>query len=251
MSVTGAAGSSRVGLKLRPPRRSEEELRQIVSEASRIFGNEAEPLELMMWFGRRLGVERIGVAVSFADGVMAYLAARALPGVDLLFVDTGYHFAETIGLRDAVAATQPVNVRSLQPELSVAEQDERFGPDLWQTDPDKCCAMRKTAPLDDALLGYEAWASGLRRHDHESRAATPLIAFDEKRGMIKINPIAAYDDAHIDACIAEYGIMENPLRQIGYRSIGCEPCTRPVAEGEDDRAGRWSGTGKVECGMHI
>jgi phosphoadenosine phosphosulfate reductase len=240
-----------VDLSLRPPRRSEDELRSVVADAQRIFGEEAEPLELMMWFGRRLGVERIAVAVSFADGVMAYLAARALPGVDLLWVDTGYHFAETVGLRDAVAATQPVNVRTLTPELSVAEQDERFGADLWRTDPDKCCAMRKTAPMDEALRGYEAWASGLRRHDHDGRARTPLISWDDRHAMIKINPIAAYTDDHIDACIDEYGILENPLRQVGYRSIGCEPCTRPVADGEHDRAGRWAGRAKVECGMHI
>ncbi len=242
---------SPVEVSLRPPRRSNEELRQIAADGRRIFGDEAEPLELLMWFGHRLGVQHVAVAVSFADGVMAYLAAKALPGVDLLFADTGYHFAETLGLRDAVTATQPVTVRSLEPELSVAEQDQRFGAELWRTDPDKCCAMRKTQPMDDALRGYEAWASGLRRHDHTGRATTPLIQWDERHEMIKINPIAAYDDDHIDACIAEYGILENPLRQLGYRSIGCEPCTRPVADGEHDRAGRWAGRAKVECGMHI
>lgn len=251
MSPAEPTPSEAVPVSLRPPRRSEEELRDIMADGQRIFGNEAEPLELMMWFGRRLKVERMAVAVSFADGVMAYLAARALPGVDLLFVDTGYHFAETLGLRDAVDATQPVNVRSLQPELTVAQQDEQYGKDLYKTDPDRCCAMRKTQPMDNALRGYDAWASGLRRHDHSGRANTPLITWDERHHMIKINPIAAYDDAHVDACIAEYGIMENPLRQVGYRSIGCEPCTRPVADDEDERAGRWAGSSKIECGMHI
>ena len=240
-----------VDVQLRPARRSESQLRQIVEQGQQIFGDEAEPLELLMWFGKRLGSNRIAVAVSFSDGVMAYLASKAIPGVDLLFVDTGYHFAETLGLRDAVAATQPVNVRSLEPQQSVAEQDAQHGPELWRTNPDLCCELRKTAPMNSALRGYEAWATGLRRHDHDGRAKTPLIEWDEGHGLIKLNPIAAYTDEHIDACIAEYGIMENPLRDIGYRSIGCEPCTRAVEPGESDRAGRWAGRPKVECGMHI
>lgn len=240
-----------VGLDLKPPRRSVQELQAIVTDAQGIFGEQAEPLDLMLWFGRRLGVERIAVAASFSDGVMAYLASQALPGVDVLFGDTGYHFVETLGLRDAVDATQPVNVRSLPPELSVAEQDEAYGKDLWKTDPDKCCAMRKTAPMDQALQKYEAWATGLRRHDHAGRAKTPLIQWDERHQMIKLNPIAAFTDEHVDACVADYQIMENPLKELGYRSIGCEPCTQPVAEGQDDRAGRWAGQRKVECGLHI
>ena len=240
-----------IDVTLPRPKRSTDQLKEITEHGQQIFGDEADPLELLMWFGRRLGIERIAVAVSFSDGVMAYLAARALPGVDLLFGDTGYHFVETLGLRDAVSATQSVNVRSLAPELSVEQQDEKYGQDLWKTDPDQCCAMRKTAPMDQALVGYEAWATGLRRNDHAGRAKTPLIQWDERHRMIKINPIAAFTDHHIDACIADYEIMENPLKDLGYRSIGCEPCTRPVDEHEDDRAGRWRGRAKVECGLHI
>jgi phosphoadenosine phosphosulfate reductase len=240
-----------VDLALKPPKRSVAELKEIVADGQGIFGDQADPLDLLMWFGRRLGVDRIAVAVSFSDGVMAYLAARALPGVDLLFGDTGYHFVETLGFRDAVSATQPVNVRTLEPELSVAEQNEKYGEDLWKTDPDKCCAMRKTAPMDQALTQYEAWATGLRRDDHAGRAKTPMITWDERHQIIKINPIAAFTDDNVEACIAEYEVMENPLKQLGYRSVGCEPCTRPVAEGEDDRAGRWTGKNKIECGLHI
>lgn len=240
-----------VDVTLRRPRRPEAQLREILAEAGEKFGDDADPVELLEWFGAALGIDRIGVAVSFSDGVMAALGARALPGVDLLFGDTGYHFAETLGLRDAVASTLPVRVRSLKPELTVAEQDFRYGPELWRRDPDACCAMRKTAPMDAALRDYDAWATGLRRSDHPGRAATPLFHWDERHAMIKINPIAAYTDAEIDACIQKYSIMENPLRQLGYRSIGCSPCTRPVLDGEDDRAGRWSGRAKVECGLHL
>ncbi len=240
-----------VEVSLARPRRTEADLRDVLADAEARFGSDADPVALLQWFGGQLGVDRIAVAVSFSDGVMACLGAKALPGVDLLFAETGYHFAETLGFRDYVAAEYPVNVRSLKPELSVAEQDHRYGENLWQRDPDQCCAMRKTAPMDAALRGYDAWATGLRRSDHAGRAETALFAWDDRHALIKINPIAAFSDADIDACIAEYQIMENPLRQIGYRSIGCSPCTRPVIDGEDDRAGRWSGRTKVECGLHL
>jgi len=232
-------------------RRPQEQLRDILADGQSRFGDDADPLELLRWFGSALGVDAIAVAVSFSDGVMACLGAKALPGVDLLFAETGYHFAETLGLRDAVAAMYPVRVRSLRPDLTVAEQDHRYGERLWERDPDACCAMRKTAPMDAALRGYDAWATGLRRSDHAGRAETPLLAWDEKHAMIKINPIAAFTDEDLDACIAEHSIMENPLRQIGYRSIGCSPCTRPVTDGEGERSGRWAGRTKVECGLHL
>jgi phosphoadenosine phosphosulfate reductase len=240
-----------VEVTLARPRRPEAELRAVLAQAQQLFDDSADPVALLQWFGAALGVDRIGVAVSFSDGVMACLGAKALPGVDLLFGDTGYHFAETLGLRDAVSVMYPVNVRSLKPELTVAEQDFRYGENLWQRDPDKCCAMRKTAPMDAALRGYDAWVTGLRRADHTGRAATPMLHWDERHAMIKINPIVAFTDDDIDACIEKYSIMENPLREIGYRSIGCSPCTRPVLEGEDERAGRWSGRAKVECGLHL
>ena len=240
-----------IEVTLAPPRRPESELREVLATATDRFTDEADPVALLGWFAQQLGTDRMAVAVSFSDGVMACLADRALPGVDLLFGDTGYHFAETLGLRDYVAGHYDVTVRSLHPELSVAEQDARYGADLWQRDPDLCCAMRKTAPMDAALRGYDAWVTGLRRADHEGRASTPLFGWDERHAMIKINPIAALTDAQIDACIEEFGIMANPLRQIGYRSIGCAPCTRPVEAHEDDRSGRWSGRGKTECGLHL
>lgn len=240
-----------IDVTLAPTRRSERELRELVDEARFLFADDTDPVGLLSWFGVRLGVNRIAVAVSFSDGVMACLGARALPGVDLLFADTGYHFAETRGLRDAVAATYPVNVRSLVPELSVTDQDQRYGEHLWQRDPDLCCALRKTAPMDAALRGYDAWATGLRRSDHPGRAETPLVSWDERHAMIKINPIVTYTDQMLDACIEKYDILHNPLRDSGYRSIGCAPCTRPVADGETERSGRWQGRTKIECGLHL
>jgi phosphoadenosine phosphosulfate reductase len=240
-----------IEVTLAPPRRPESELRAVLAAATDRFSDDADPLQLLAWFGAQLETSRIAVAVSFSDGVMACLADRALPGVDLLFGDTGYHFAETLGFRDYVAGHYDVTVRSVRPELSVAEQDQRYGEQLWQRDPDLCCAMRKTAPLDAALRGYDAWVTGLRRTDHEGRAQTPLFGWDERHAMIKVNPIAALTEDQIDACIEQFGILANPLRQIGYRSIGCAPCTRPVADHEDERSGRWAGRGKTECGLHL
>ena len=240
-----------VSLDLRPPRRDVESLQAIAAEGAQRFDDNSDPVVTLEWLGSQLGLRRIAVATSFADSLMAALAARALPGVDLLFVDTGYHFAETLGLRDAVAADHELNLRTLRPELSVPEQDHRHGEQLWERDPDACCAMRKQAPMDDALRGYEAWATGLRRADHAGRAHVNIVDWDERRQMIKVNPLAAFSDDEVAACVEKYGLMENPLTQLGYRSIGCSPCTRPVADSQQARAGRWAGTTKTECGLHL
>lgn len=238
-------------LSLRPPRRSVTELKAIAQSGRERFDDASDPIDILAWFGTALGRDRVAVATSFADAMMATLAARALPGVDLLFVDTGYHFAETLGLRDAVAAGHDVEVRTLRPELTVAEQDHRFGERLWQRDPDACCAMRKRAPIDAALRGYEAWATGLRRADHPDRESVQIVEWDERREMIKVNPLAAFSDDQIDACVTKYDLLVNPLVEVGYASIGCSPCTRPVDDGEHPRAGRWSGNTKTECGLHM
>jgi phosphoadenosine phosphosulfate reductase len=185
-----------------------------------------------------------------ADAVVVDLVARALPGVDVLFLDTGYHFVETIGTRDAVAATYDVTVRTLLPRKTVAEQDTTHGRDLFARDPDLCCALRKVEPLQRALGDYDAWVTGLRRDESPARAATPVVSYDEKRGAVKVNPIAAWTQDDVDAYVAEHGVLTNPLLMDGFASVGCFPCTRRVQAGEDARAGRWAGTAKTECGIH-
>jgi phosphoadenosine phosphosulfate reductase len=209
----------------------------------------AQPLDILSW-----AVEHFGsswcVASSMADAVLPHLAARALPGVEIVFLDTGYHFAETIGTRDAVAATMPVTMKTITPMQTVAEQDASHGPRLFARDPDLCCALRKVAPLEAALKPYRAWASGLRRDEAATRRHVRVVEWDAKRGMVKLNPIAAWTQDDVDAYIAEHGVLVNPLLDDGYGSVGCAPCTRRIAEGEDARAGRWTGTGKVECGIH-
>jgi phosphoadenosine phosphosulfate reductase len=190
------------------------------------------------------------VASSMADAVLPHLAGRVLPGVDVVFLDTGYHFAETMGMADAVANVLPVTVRTILPLTSVAEQDAEFGPRLHDRDPNRCCAMRKVEPLQRALEPYQAWASGLRRADAASRAGVRVVEWDAKRNMVKLNPIAAWTDEQVADYISANGILVNPLLSDGYGSIGCAPCTRRLLPGEDARAGRWAGTDKVECGLH-
>jgi phosphoadenosine phosphosulfate reductase len=134
--------------------------------------------------------------------------------------------------------------------LTVAEQDEQYGKDLYKTDPDLCCALRKVKPLADTLAGYDAWATGLRRAETHNRVIAPVVGWDEKKQKVKVSPLARWSDEDVEKYIAENGILVNPLQYDGYPSIGCWPCTRRVEVGEDARAGRWSGTNKTECGIH-
>ena len=229
-----------------PPRA--ERLRELAERAGREL-EEAPALEILRWAADTFG-SRFCVTASMADAVVAHLAARARPGVDVVFLDTGYHFPETIGTRDAVAAVLDVNVITLTPRLTVAEQDAEYGPRLYERDPDRCCAMRKVEVLEAGLTGYDAWATGLRRDESPTRANTPVVGWDARRGKVKIAPIARWTDADVEAYVAEHGVLTNPLLQDGYASIGCAPCTRRTLAGEDARAGRWAGLAKTECGLH-
>jgi phosphoadenosine phosphosulfate reductase len=224
------------------------ELRRIAERA----GDELEgapALDILRWAERTLGPTWC-VASSMADTLVPHLAAQVRPGVDVLFLDTGYHFAETLGTRDAVAATLPVSVRTIEPRQSVAQQDASFGARLYERNPDQCCVLRKVNPLRTALKDYRAWASGLRRDEAESRARVRVVEWDARRSMVKLNPIAAWRQADVDRYMADNGVLVNPLLHDGYASIGCGPCTRRVAIGEPARAGRWAGLSKTECGLH-
>jgi phosphoadenosine phosphosulfate reductase len=210
----------------------------------------ASAVEILQWARDQFGDEWC-VASSMADAVLPHIASKVLPGVAVVFLDTGYHFAETIGMRDAVDAVLPVSVKTILPRQTVAEQDAQFGAKLHDRDPNLCCAMRKVEPLERALSPYRAWASGLRRADSTGRADVRVVEWDAKRAKVKLNPIAAWTDEQVDSYIAENGILVNPLLSDGYGSIGCAPCTRRLLPGEDARAGRWAGTNKTECGLHV
>lgn len=209
----------------------------------------ADPLTILGWAGRAFGRE-LAVTAAMGDTVLAHLASRAVPGVHVVFVDTGYHFLETLGTVDAVGATYPVRMLTIRPPDD-REQHEAAHGVLHGTDPDACCALRKVAPLDAALRGYRAWATGLRRDDSPTRAGTPTVRWDAGRGVLKLAPIAAWTDADVGTYLTAHpDVIVNPLLHEGYRSIGCAPCTRVVAEGEQARSGRWAGLAKTECGLH-
>src|SRR6476620_4089396 len=153
----------------------------------------ASALDLLRWTDENFGGNYV-VASNMQDAVLVDLAAKVRPGVDVLFLDTGYHFVETIGTRDAVVAVYDINVLNVTPENSVAKQDELFGKDLFAREPNECCRMRKVEPLGKALRGYSAWVTGLRRDEAPTRANAPLISCDNAFGLVKINPLAAWTD---------------------------------------------------------
>ncbi len=204
---------------------------------------------ILAWAAETYG-EGLIVASNMQDAVLVKLAAVARPGVDVLFLETGYHFPETLGTRDAVAQTYGVRIVEAHPENSVAEQDALLGKDLFAVDPGRCCQLRKVVPLQQTLAGYNAWVTGVRRVEAPTRATTPLVTWDERHGLVKVNPIAHWSDEQMDAYIAEHAVLVNPLVAEGYPSIGCRPCTVKPAPGADPRSGRWAGFTKTECGLH-
>jgi len=231
-----------------PRVRTSDELRELAS----IAGAELElaPAEAIIEWAAETFSDRFCITSSMSDAVLAHLASRVAPGIDVIFLDTGYHFVETIGTRDAVAATLPVNVVTLSPTISVREQDEKYGKDLFARDPDLCCRLRKVQPLTEGLAAYDAWATGLRREETHDRVIAPVVGWDDSKGKVKVSPLARWAQADVDRYIDENNVLVNPLQYDGYPSIGCWPCTRRVAPGNDARSGRWTGTGKTECGIH-
>lgn len=195
--------------------------------------------------------ESLVLMSSMGDEVLVHLASQAAPGLDVAFIDTGYHFAETLGTAHAYELTQPLRLLTISPVQTVAEQDAEHGPRLYERNPDLCCKMRKVEPLERTLAGRDAWITGMRRVDAPTRSDIDIVSVDHKRNMVKINPLALWTDELTAAYASEFGVLLNPLRQVGYTSIGCAPCTRATAPGEDPRAGRWAGKNKTECGLHV
>nr|WP_026377650.1 phosphoadenylyl-sulfate reductase [Aestuariimicrobium kwangyangense] len=240
----------------RERQRTSDELRTLADAGNRRFAAPpADALqgatEVIAWAAEAFG-HRVAVACSMAaDTVLAHLVSSRIPQVDTLFLDTGYHFPETRGLRAELPLAMPVNVVDVLPLQTVAEQDAEYGAKLHDRDPGLCCQLRKVEPLARELKGYEAWFTGVRRDEAPTRATTELVTFDERHGLVKINPLAhwSFDDV-IDYAEA-HQVPVNPLLAEGYPSIGCAPCTRRVAPGEDPRSGRWAGLSKTECGIHL
>ena len=227
---------------------SPDELRAFAEQAGRDLEG-AHPADVLRWAREVFGSDLV-LASSMGDEVLVDIAAKAAPGIDVVFLDTGYHFAETLGTRDYYADFTDVNLRTLLPLRTVAEQDAEHGPRLHERDPNLCCALRKVEPLERALAPYTAWVTGMRREDAPTRTDITVVGWDARRSKVKLNPLAAWTWDDVNAYVAEHHVVLNPLRELGYTSIGCAPCTRPVAPGEDPRAGRWAGTNKTECGLH-
>ncbi|KUH68291.1 phosphoadenosine phosphosulfate reductase [Mycolicibacterium novocastrense] len=231
---------------------------QALAERGAVELEGASALDLLRWTDENFGANAAGgpansgyvVASNMQDAVLIDLAAKVRPGVDILFLDTGYHFVETIGTRDAVEAVYDVNIVNVTADKSVAEQDELYGKNLFAREPNECCRMRKVEPLSKALRGYSAWVTGIRRVEAPTRANAPFISWDKAFGLVKINPLAAWTDEDMQDYIDTNRVLVNPLVYEGYPSIGCAPCTAKPVEGADPRSGRWAGTGKIECGLH-
>ncbi|MFV0406671.1 MAG: phosphoadenylyl-sulfate reductase [Propioniciclava sp.] len=230
--------------------RSAAELEQLATEAGSRLAT-ADAHTVLAWAAETFG-DALAVACSMAgDTVVPHLAAQQAPGVDVLFLQTGYHFPETIGTRDALASSADITLVDVWPIQTVAEQDADYGSQLHDRDPARCCALRKVEPINRELASYEAWVTGLRREDSPLRTDTPVVEWDSAHQMVKINPIAAWSFDELLDYASAHGVPVNLLLTEGYPSIGCAPCTRPVADGEDPRAGRWAGLAKTECGLHV
>jgi phosphoadenosine phosphosulfate reductase len=201
----------------------------------------ADALAIVGWAHANFGA-RLCVTASFGDATLAHVVNSAVPGIEITLLDTGYLFAETEWYADDVRDRLGLNVRVMRPAADLERN-------VWQTDTDACCAARKVEPLTRALAGRNAWITGLRRSDSAQRRTTPIVHEDLLKGVVKINPLAAWTDDDVTRYAATHRLPEHPLVDRGYSSIGCWPCTRP-AVGDDARSGRWAGSEKTECGLH-
>jgi phosphoadenosine phosphosulfate reductase len=222
---------------------------QALAEQASAKLNGAPASEVIKWAAETFG-DKLCITSSMTDAVIIDLASREVPGIDVLFLDTGYHFAETIGTRDAVSVVYPVNVLNITPSTTVEEQDAELGPKLYTRNPDLCCYLRKVIPLEQSLEPYDAWITGVRREETDARTSTKVVQWDARRQMVKVNPIIEWTQQEVDDYIAANGVLVNPLVYDGYPSIGCSTCTARVEAGADPRSGRWVGTAKTECGIH-
>src|SRR6201993_653629 len=226
-----------------------EHMRTLAEQAAEDLAD-APAEEVIRWATDTFG-DRICVTSSMTDAVIIHLASAVRPGIDVVFLDTGYHFPETIGTRDAVEAVYPITLVNVTPSRTVAEQDAELGPRLYGRNPDLCCYLRKVEPLERTLKNYDAWITGVRREETLSRRATRVVEYDEKRQMVKVNPIVAWTSEQVDEYIAANGVLVNPLVYDGYPSIGWRTCPLRGEGGAEPRCGRWAGTGKTECGLHV
>jgi phosphoadenosine phosphosulfate reductase len=227
-------------------------IRALAEEAAETL--EGKPADRILAWAAHV-VPRFVATSSFGaeSAVLLHLLAQVAPDVPVLFLDTGFHFDRTLAFRRDLAREFGLTVLDVRPELSVSQQDQRYGERLYEHDPDTCCGLRKTLPLRKMLANFDGWATGVRRAQTPERAGTPVVEArrHDDRWLVKVAPLATWSDDDIATYVSDHDLPEHPLVAAGYRSIGCEPCTRPTAPGEDPRGGRWADLGKTECGIHL
>jgi phosphoadenosine phosphosulfate reductase len=230
-------------------RPSQQLLDELAAESSRLETATAQ--DVLRWATDRFA-PRLTMATAFGPEGMCliHMLAEIAPQTPIFNLETGYQFPETLALRDQVAQRYGIQVELRRPELSVAEYERLHDGPLYKTDPDRCCRDRKIRVIEQAIEGMEAWISAIRRDQSPHRADAPLAGWDKRFQLAKINPLARWTKGQVWKFITDHNIPYNPLHDQGYTSIGCWPCTRAVMFGEDERAGRWSGTAKTECGLH-
>ncbi len=212
----------------------------------------AGPCDTLAWASETFG-ERLAIVTSFQiTGIAAlHMMQRIAPRTPVLTLDTGLLFPETQDLINDMEARFQLDLRRIKPRQTPRQQARDYGDRLWERNPDRCCHIRKTLPLRDALVGFEAWVTGLRRDQSLGRANTPVISRDSRSGLVKIAPFANWSEDRVWAYIHEHNLPYNKLHRTGYPSIGCWPCTNASAENADGRSGRWATRSKTECGIHL
>ena len=226
------------------------QLREELARASRSLES-ATPQEIIRWAVDRFG-GKLTMATAFGpEGcLIIHWLATISPSTYVFNLDTGYQFPETIELRDRIAKRYGIDVVLEKPATTVEEYERLHGGPIHRTDPDRCCGDRKLSIVTRVLANYDAWMSGIRRDQSADRAVTPIVGWDHKFGVVKVSPLANWTKAKVWDAIIKENVPYNPLHDKGYVSIGCAPCTRAVTMDEDERAGRWSGSAKTECGLH-
>ena len=212
----------------------------------------AAPSDILRWAWNTFGQE-LALVSSFQPTGLAtlHMLLEFAPDIPVITLDTGLLFPETVALVDQWERDYGLNLIRARPRQTVAEQALAHGEALWERDPDLCCHLRKTMPLDQALKPYAAWMTGLRRDQSERRRSVPIVSLDAKYGIVKLSPLATWTEEMVWTYLLAHELPYNPLHEQNYFSIGCSPCTRATAPGEDKRAGRWSGQAKTECGIHV
>jgi phosphoadenosine phosphosulfate reductase len=218
---------------------------------------QSQPTEtILRWAWEEFGTRAaIGTSFQGAGLVMIHLAREHGLNFPVFTLDTGLLFQETVELKMRLEKFFGITIEALTPDLTVEQQEKAYGPELWKKDPDLCCATRKVMPLQGKLAELDCWITGLRREQSDTRAGiefVELYTFDERTGreIVKLNPMAAWSRQAVWDYLHKHGIPYNPLHDQGYRSIGCRPCTAKIADAQNERAGRWTGFNKVECGIH-